>query len=396
MMRVLGLMSGTSVDAIDVALAGFVWSGDVLEMTLLGCSEWAWPPPVRRRILAALPPSLTSAQELNRLDVAVGECFSAAAVAGIDELGAGACDLVVSHGQTIHHDVVDGQAFGSLQLGRAAVIAEGTGLPVLADLRSRDIAAGGQGAPLVPVLDALLLAGRGAPAGCLNLGGIANLTAVRPDAEVVAFDVGPANALLDLAVGHASGGLQRHDAGGSLALRGRVDQRLLSYLLADPYLREPPPRSTGKERYHAQYLAAALENAPVARLEDQLATLTAAAAGPIVEAVATYGLRTVYVSGGGVHNRALMEQLREGLDRAGCTLERTEALGMPADGKEAYAMALIGWLSSQGLPGNLPAATGARGPRQLGNLTSGPAGWPTGEAAGPLTTAPTALRITAV
>lgn len=392
-MHVLGLMSGTSVDAIDVALARFVARGDVLEMALLGAREWPWPPRLRGRVLEVLPPGTVSAEELNRLDVQLGERFADAAVAGIDELGGGVCDLVVSHGQTIHHDVVDGRARGSLQLGRAAVIAERTGRPVISDLRSRDIAAGGQGAPLVPVLDALLLAGRGEPAGCLNLGGIANLTVVRPGEEVVAFDVGPANALLDLAVRTATGGWQLHDAGGELALSGQIDQGLLAHLLSDRFLREPPPRSTGKERYNAEYLTTALSHVPVARLEDRLATLTAAAARPVAEAALSHGLHALYVSGGGVRNRALLSALRRDLARSGCRLERTEALGMPADGKEAYAMALIGWLTSQGLPGNLPAATGARGPRQLGNMTPGDAGWPGLETLRTATTAPTALRL---
>jgi anhydro-N-acetylmuramic acid kinase len=369
--RVVGLISGTSVDAVDVAAAEFTRDGEQLRLQRLGETEVSLPGGLRARVLEALPPATTTTEELCRLDAELGRAFAAAAEHGIATLAEGTVDLVVSHGQTLHHDVVDGRVNGTLQLGQPAAIAERTGVDVVADLRARDVEAGGQGAPLVALLDELLLRGREVPAACCNLGGIANLTVVSPDADTLAFDSGPANTLLDLAVREASQGRRSHDEHGSLAVAGTVDAQLLEVLLSDEYLARWPPKSTGKERYHAGYLAAALERAPVPDLSDRLATLAAAAAHAVVLDAARLGVRHVYVSGGGVHNRALLAHLGRGLGDHGIRLERTEVLGMPGDAKEAYAMALIGYLTWHGLPGNVPSATGARGPRVLGTVTPG-------------------------
>jgi anhydro-N-acetylmuramic acid kinase len=369
--RVVGLMSGTSVDAIDVAVADFVADGDVLHLRCRGDLELPMPPGLRERVLAVLPPATPGTEEICRLDADLGMAFADAADRAIEVLGDGSVDLVVSHGQTLHHDVQDGSVRGTLQVGQPAIIAERTGVEVLADLRARDVAAGGQGAPLVAILDELLLRGHDVPAACCNLGGIANLTVVTPAAPTIAFDAGPANALLDLAVRRFSDGRITRDTDGALAAAGTVDASLLSVLLADDYLDRPPPKSTGKERYNGPYLDAALAAAPVASLEDLLATLCAAAAQAVVAAAARSEVGVVYASGGGAHNRALMEHLRRGLDSHGAHLRTTDDLGMPGDAKEAYAMALIGYLTWHGIPANVPSATGARGPRLLGSVTPG-------------------------
>ena len=201
-MRVVGMISGTSMDGIDVAVADLQFAGDTVELRPLGAASREYPAELRARVGAVLPPAATTAEEVCRLDTLVGQAFAAAATFAVDELGAGAVDLIVSHGQTIFHWVdPGGRRRGTLQVGQPAWIVEATGIPVVADLRSRDIAAGGHGAPLASTLDELLLGGSGETAAALNLGGISNMTVVGPDAPTIAFDIGPANALIDAAVG---------------------------------------------------------------------------------------------------------------------------------------------------------------------------------------------------
>jgi anhydro-N-acetylmuramic acid kinase len=245
---------------------------------------------------------------------------------------------------------------GTLQLGQPAWIAERTGLPVVADLRARDVAAGGQGAPLVSLLDTLLLAGRAGTPAALNLGGIANLT-VPP----IAFDTGPANALLDAAARHFTG--RPYDEDGRLAAAGTVNREWLGRLLEDPYYARPAPKSTGKEHFHAGYVAFD------GRAEDVLATLTRLTARTVADAARRHGVTEVITSGGGVRNPALMAALREEL--APARLVTSEALGLPAQAKEAYAFALLGFLTHHGIAGTLPSATGARHASVLGSVTPG-------------------------
>ncbi|HEX6234622.1 MAG TPA: anhydro-N-acetylmuramic acid kinase [Jiangellaceae bacterium] len=369
-MRVLGLMSGTSVDGVDAAVADLTLDGDVLLLSLVGHTTLPWPGQLRERILAALAPAATSAAEICRLDHDVGVALGELAVQARAELGAGSVDLVASHGQTVHHDVgPDGAVRGTLQIGQPAEIAERVGAPVVADFRVRDVAAGGQGAPLVSILDHLLLSGIGEPAGMLNLGGIANLTAVRPGQPTIAFDCGPANALLDAALVESTG--ERYDRDGERAAAGRVDRTLLDVLRADPYLAAPPPKSTGKERYNRDFLRSMLARAPVPELNDLLATLVEAAAAAVAADVHRLRLARVWASGGGVHNRCLMAALNRRLAAAGTTLATTGALGLPGDHKEAYAFAVLGWLTWHGLPGSVASCTGASGPRILGTIVPG-------------------------
>jgi anhydro-N-acetylmuramic acid kinase len=372
-LRVIGLLSGTSVDGIDVAAADLRADGAEVLLTPLGHAELPYPDDLRDGILAALPPNPCSAETLTRLDTRVGQAFADAAAHGVEHLAGGHADLVASLGQTVFHWVEDGHARGTLQLGQPAWIAERTGLPVVADLRARDIAAGGHGAPLASTLDALWLRGlaeaAAAPVAALNIGGIANLTVVGPGSGALAYDTGPGNALLDVAAREATAGAQHSDVDGALAARGTVHEDLLAMLRADPYYAAPPPKSTGREHFHAGYLRRAVAAFPGLAPEDLLATLTELTAVTIADECARHDVRLVVASGGGMENPALAAALARRLP--GTAVRPSDELGLPGTAKEAYLTALLGWLTWCGLPANLPGATGARGPRLLGGVTPG-------------------------
>ncbi|MFI9009499.1 anhydro-N-acetylmuramic acid kinase [Actinosynnema sp. NPDC053489] len=344
-MRVIGLISGTSMDAIDVAVADLVLDGPRVVLTPVEHAEHPFPEELRT------PP--TSAADLCVLDTRLGQAFAevAARYRG---------DLVASLGQTLHHWVEDGRCLGTLQLGQPAWIAEATGLPVVADLRVRDVAAGGHGAPLASTLDALWLADFDGPATALNIGGIANVTKISPEG-VTAYDTGPGNALMDVAMTVMTGGRRTRDTDGEFALRGTVRADLLDRLLADPYYARPAPKSTGKEHFNRAYLDRVAEGLTI-QAEDLLATLTELTARTIAAECAG----TVIGSGGGMRNPALVAALRRRVD-----LRTSDELGLPAAGKEAYLAALLGFLTWHGLPANVPSATGAAGPRPLGSITPG-------------------------
>lgn len=366
--RVVGLISGTSVDGIDVAVAELRAHGEELQLRPVGDLELPYPAPLREALLAALPPAAVGAGRLTKLDTEVGQAFAEAAQRGIDRFGP--ADLISSLGQTVFHWVEDGRARGTLQLGRPAWIAERTGLPVIADLRSRDIAAGGQGAPLAAILDRLWLAdlaeSTGEPAVALNIGGIANITVVKPGGHTIAYDTGPGNALLDLAAQRLTGAPS--DLDGALAARGQVHDDLLRRLLAEPYYQAEPPKSTGRELFDADHLDSATRGLEI-RPEDLLATLTELTARTIGDACRRHGARIVVASGGGVGNPVLMRTLTARLE--GIRLRTSDELGLPRGAKEAYLTALLGWLTWHGVAADVPSATGARGPRLLGSITPG-------------------------
>ncbi|WP_328492821.1 anhydro-N-acetylmuramic acid kinase [Streptomyces sp. NBC_00414] len=394
-MRVIGLMSGTSYDAIDAAAADLHLDGESLVLRPLGMVSEPYGAGLREALAAALPPSATTLAEVCRLDTLIGQAFAGAAVRAQRELCDGRAELIASHGQTVFHRADEGQVRGTLQIGQPAWIAEATGLPVVADLRPRDIAAGGQGAPLVSLVDLLWLRGRPGTPVALNLGGIANLTA--PDGT--AFDTGPAGALIDAAVRRFTG--RDFDADGAMAARGTVHEPLLRRLLDEPYYARPAPKTTGKELFHEGYLLAALadlaaspdadvtspdKNVTSARAdvpptaEDVVATLTRLTARTVADAVrslsATGSPRAteVIVSGGGTRNPVLMEML--GAELPGVPLRVSDSLGLPAAAKEAYAFAVLGFLTLHGLTGTDPRSTGARHASVLGSLTPGRDGFP--------------------
>ncbi|MFI7407883.1 anhydro-N-acetylmuramic acid kinase [Streptomyces sp. NPDC049627] len=364
-MRVIGLMSGTSYDAIDAAAADLGLVGDSLVLKPLGLVSEAYDDALREELAAALPPGTTSMAEVCRLDTRIGQAFAAAAVRADRELCDGRAEWVASHGQTVFHWAEDGQVYGTLQLGQPAWIAEATGLPVVADFRPRDIAAGGQGAPLVSLVDLLWLRGRPGTPVALNLGGIANLTA--PDGT--AFDTGPGCALIDAAARGFSGGRLVYDVDGALAGRGEVHEPLLRRLLEEPYYALPAPKTTGKELFHLGRLTDALAGVGTLPAEDVVATLTMLTARTVADAVRSVGATEVIASGGGTRNPVLMRMLGQRLP--GVALRTSDALGLPAAAKEAYAFAVLGFLTVHGLAGTEPTATGARHTRVLGSITPG-------------------------
>ncbi|MFJ9562667.1 anhydro-N-acetylmuramic acid kinase [Streptomyces fuscichromogenes] len=363
-MLVIGLMSGTSYDAVDAAAAELRLLDGTLLLKPLGMVSTPYDEELREALAGALPPATVPLARVCLLDTRIGQAFAAAAVRADRELCGGRAELVVSHGQTVYHWVDGGRVHGTLQLGQPAWIAEATGLPVVADLRPRDVAAGGQGAPLVSLVDLLWLRGRPGTPVALNLGGIANLTA--PDGT--AFDTGPGCALLDAAVREFTGGRLAYDADGALAARGRPHGALLDELLAEPYYALPAPKTTGKELFHAGYW-----RAPEGlSAEDALATLTRLTARTVADAVRGVAATEVIASGGGTRNPVLMRMLGDLLPEI--PVRVSDEVGLPAAAKEAYAFAVLGFLTAHGLPATAPTATGARHPSILGSLTPGRTG----------------------
>ena len=401
-MRVIGLMSGTSYDAVDAAAADLGLDGDTLTLRPLGQISRAYDDDLHSALARVLPPAATTVGEVCRLDTRIGQAFAALAVEADRELCGGRAELVASHGQTVYHWVagdgadagrdeggrsesefgVEGRVghsgtagpgttvLGTLQLGQPAWIAEATGLPVVADFRARDVAAGGQGAPLVSLVDLLWLRGRPGTPVALNLGGIANLTA--PDGT--AFDTGPASALIDAAVRASTGGRLSYDVDGALAARGTVHEPLLRRLLGEPYYALPAPKTTGKELFHAGYLRAALAEFAELPPADVAATLTRLSARTVADATRSVRATEVIASGGGTRNPTLMRMLDAEL--ADVPLRVSDQWGLPADAKEAYAFAVLGFLTVHGLPGTAPSSTGARRPSVLGSVTPGHRGLP--------------------
>ena len=361
----LGLISGTSADGIDAALMRFE-----PRLEVVAAKTTPYPDALRTKILAlATRDAAITLDDYGALDVAVGRAFADAALALLRENGVdrNRVEAIGSHGQTVRHRPFGEHPF-TLQIGDAAVIAEVTQIPTVADFRRADVAAGGQGAPLLPALHAALFASRNATRVILNLGGIANITLLAPGRDVIGFDTGPANCLLDAwALRHR--GTPR-DEGGAWAKSGRVDRALLDALLADPYFAAAPPKSTGREHFNLDWLDAGLTDrfAPA----DVQATLLALSAMTIADAILANArdAREVFACGGGVHNPALMDALREQLDPA--SLQTTSALGLDPDYVEAAGFAWLARARLAGAAGNLPAVTGARGPRVLGAIYAAP------------------------
>lgn len=366
-MRVMGMISGTSHDGIDAAIVELHAEGEVLVGTLLHTSTTPYPPAVRDHLLRALPPAGLGFGDVCELDTRIGQAFAAVAADAI--VRAGPVDLVCSHGQTVYHWVDGTKALGTLQLGQPAWIAERTGVPVVADVRIRDITAGGQGAPLVSHMDTLLLADLPGRPGALNLGGISNMTVLAGPGGPFAYDIGPANALMDAAVHRATGGRRQYDENGRMAAAGRVDTDLLADLLAEPYYRLPVPRTTGKELFNAAYLDAALAAHPGLSDDDVVSTLATLTTETVAQAVEAHGVDTLVCSGGGCENPTLMARLRERLP--GVTILLTTELGAPTATKEAIAFAIIGWHTVHGLPAVVPGCTGAAEARILGAIVPG-------------------------
>ena len=381
----VGLMSGTSIDGIDAVLVRIEGdSSDAFEWSLLAFATTAYDEGRRKTILGALEEG--TPEVLCRLDASLGE-WLASAVRDVCEAGSvDTRDLaaVGSHGQTVWHiPPTDTLRGATLQLGDAATLAERTGAPVISDFRSRDVAAGGQGAPLVPWLDRLLLSAVDRRRAIQNLGGMANVTWLPPvgsSEPVIAFDTGPGVALIDGAVRRATDGALPYDRDGAMALRGRVDESLLTTLLDDAYFRAPPPKSTGREHFGGALLDRVVTDSdPGADDEawcDLVATLTAFTAHSIADAYRAWvfprGLDEVFLVGGGAHNPALVGAITQKLDSV--PVKNGGELGVDPDAREALAFAFLAWAHLHGIAGNIPSVTGAEATRVLGSLTPGGVG----------------------
>jgi anhydro-N-acetylmuramic acid kinase len=379
--RIVGLMTGTSADAIDAALVRFRGLGMESTHEVEAYCESALEPALRSEILQVAAAETLAPERLMRLDAALGERHAAVVLELLAEAGRAPdeIDAIGMHGQTVRHvPRANGQGRAlTLQLGSAAVVAERTGIAVVSDFRSRDTAAGGEGAPLVPLVDAWLFRSPAESRVMLNLGGMANATYLPREGgleAVLGFDTGPGNALLDALVSSGTTA-SLFDAGGAMAARGRVSARMLAECLDDPFFRQPPPRSTGRERFGRAYAQALRERGVASGMseEDVLATAVALTAAAVAQAIEQFlparGVDAVYASGGGVRNATLMRALAERL--APIPVRPLEVLGVNASGKEALAFAFLAHQTLAGLPGNVPGATGAARAGVLGHVTPG-------------------------
>ena len=360
-MIALGLMAGTSLDGIDAAVVDLRPQGSGYAIDLLRFETLPYEASLASRLRAALPPHPASAREVCELDADVGAAFGEA---GARVARGIAIDFAASHGQTLYHlGRRPGIGGATLQIGDAFAIRERLGVTVAYDFRRADCAAGGEGAPLVPYVDALLLHRPGVQRVVLNLGGIANLTLLPGDGgDLLAYDVGPGNLLLDELARTRLG--QPYDRDGAAAARGRADDALVERVLADPWFAQPPPKSTGRERFGAQVLDGAWN---ALGTDDALATAGEITARAVAQAVREHGFTgaEIVVSGGGTHNRALLAAIARA---TGSEVRVSERAGIDPDAKEAIAFAVLGYELLRGRPAGLPRVTGAAGPRLLGAL----------------------------
>jgi anhydro-N-acetylmuramic acid kinase len=386
-MLVLGMMSGTSADGIDVAIARISGAPPKLNAKLLCHTSAEFPTALRKEILRVAEQHPVTAGDLSQLNSRLGKAFADAALLACRKFRVppSRIELIGSHGQTIFHQGRAIPFFGAptastLQIGEPSVIAALTGITTVGDFRPADIALGGQGAPLVPYADYLLY--RHAKLGrvSLNLGGIANITVLPRAAkplQVFAFDTGPANMLIDALVSHYTHGHRRFDANARLASRGRSVPALLNELLRDPYLKLSPPKSTGREYYGHSYVkkVLALGRRHRAKPNDLIRAATIFTALSVVDAMHRFVLpktkiHQLIVSGGGAHNPLILAQLSAALP--GIEVLPSSHLGIPEDAKEAFAFTLLAYETVHQRPANLPSATGARGPAILGKISYAP------------------------
>jgi anhydro-N-acetylmuramic acid kinase len=386
-MLVLGMMSGTSADGIDVALARISGAPPKLSAKLLGHSSVKFPEALRKEILRVAEQRAIAAGELSQLNFRLGKLFGDAALVACRKfkISPKKIALIGSHGQTIFHQGRPVSFLGSptastLQIGEPSAIAARTGITTVGDFRPADIVLGGQGAPLVPYADYLLYRHSKLGRASLNLGGIANITvlprASRPQ-QIFAFDTGPANMLIDALVSHITRGRQRFDKDAQLAAQGRSNPALLDELMRDPYLKIAPPKSTGREYYGHAYMnkILALRKRLHARPNDLIRAATIFTALSVVDALNRFVLpkakvQQLIVSGGGARNPLILAQLSAALP--GIEVLPSSRLGIPEDAKEAFAFALLAYETFHQRPSNLPSATGARGPAILGKISYAP------------------------
>jgi anhydro-N-acetylmuramic acid kinase len=381
---VLGLMSGTSADGIESALVRVSGAAPRLKSKLEGHHSLPIPKPIRSKILQIAEGTPLPAAEISQLNFRLGQLFADAAIATCKKLRVPlkSLDLIASHGQTIFHQgppvpCLGAKTSSTLQIGEPSIIATRTGITTIADFRPADMAAGGQGAPLVPFADYLLYRHEKFGRVSLNLGGIANVTVIPANSkpqDVFAFDTGPANMLIDALVSHFTKGRQRFDKNARLAQTGRCLTPLLETLLRDRYFRLHPPKSTGREYFGSELVTRILQQGRKLRAtpEDLIRTATVLTALSVVDALNRFVLpRTkisqLIVSGGGARNPLLMCQLEAALSPI--QLLSSDFFGVPEQSKEAYAFALLAYETFHHRPSNLPSATGATRPAILGKIS---------------------------
>jgi anhydro-N-acetylmuramic acid kinase len=383
-MIVAGIMSGTSADGMDVALVRFRARSDGYpKLDLLAHAAFPFPPQLRKAILAAMNARSTSTAELARLNWRLGLAYAEAVKRTLARHPV-KLSLIGCHGQTLYHQsnpqTYAGKRFAcTWQAGEAAILAGELSLPVVSNFRPADMVAGGQGAPLVPLLDFVLFRHRSRARVLQNIGGIANLTAIPAGAtadQCQAFDCGPGNMLIDALM------LQLYhrpfDRNGAIASKGKLLPSVLKQALSHPFFRKKPPKTAGREEFGREYAAGFLAQCKKtsARKEDAIATATALSAATITAAYRRFcapqmgSAKVDYiVSGGGARNATLLRLLSESLSEDRCTVITIDQFGLPAEAKEAAAFALLAWQTWHNLPGNLPSATGASRPAILGQIT---------------------------
>lgn len=372
-------MSGTSLDGIDVAIVDITGSGFKAKINVLTSHSVPYPKKIREALFAV---SNTSAQtgDISRLNFLLGELYAEALeeTAERAQIPLESVKLIGCHGQTIFHEGQSTQYLGkkvtsTFQIGESSVITERTGIDVISNFRERDVAAGGKGAPLVPYLDYMLIRHRGRGRIAINIGGIANLTAIPPNTNtdrVIAFDTGPGNIVIDQLVSRITQGAQTYDRDGTIAATGNIDPKLLAKLLRDKYFRQKPPKTAGREQYGTEYVSKLLDTELSS--EDLIATATALTAESIALSIRNFVMTEmrvdeIFVSGGGTHNATLMRMLRKAMDPIP-VMETTE-VGLDVDAKEAIAFAVLAYETAHSRPSNIPMATGAKRPVVLGKIT---------------------------
>jgi anhydro-N-acetylmuramic acid kinase len=376
-MRVAGLMSGTSADGVDAAIIDINANG----VSVLAFDTFPYSATLHRDILQLCEAQSGNVADVCHLNFVLGEVFaeSVGKLCKDSRISLDTIDLIGSHGQTIYHNP-KGRRFGkktvrsTLQIGEPSVIAQRTGITTVADFRPRDIAAGGQGAPLVPFADYFLFRDKKRNRAIQNIGGIANVTYLpadcRPD-DIVAFDTGPGNMIIDGIISILSRGKRKFDRGGKVAARGAVDEAILSDMLKHPFLGRPPPKSTGREEFGGQYCDAFYHKVAKKSISDEniMTTVTAFTAVSIVQAYRWFLPQMpdeVILCGGGAHNSTLVKMLRQGLNKSRILL--SDEFGISCDAKEAVSFAILAYATIKGVANNVPSATGAKQPLILGKI----------------------------
>jgi anhydro-N-acetylmuramic acid kinase len=372
-------MSGTSLDGIDVAIIDITGSGFKAKINVLTSHSVPYPRQIREALLAVSNTS-TQTGDISRLNFLLGELYVEALeeTAERAQIPLNTIKLIGCHGQTIFHEGQGAQYLGkkvasTFQIGESSVISERTGIDVISNFRERDVAAGGKGAPLVPYLDYLLIRHRGRGRVAVNIGGIANLTAIPPNTSsdrVIAFDTGPGNMVIDQLVSRITQGGQTYDRDGAIAASGAIDPKLLAKLLRDKYFRAKPPKTAGREQYGAEFVTKLLDTELSS--EDLIATATALTAESIALGVRNFvtpemRVDEVFVSGGGTHNPTLMRMLTKAMNPI--PVKESTEVGLDVDAKEAIAFAVMAYETAHQRPSNVPMATGARRSVVLGKLT---------------------------